>query len=142
MASWPPRAQPYPNIMNLAHETVVFILVGNFHLTAKDKLIAANRYHEKIVDQCVDKGMTFEERQAARQASFCARLYSLRGIEDPQPGGLSCLPFVAKRSPEDIKHFARTLPHWIEQLAERTWLDQSMGQLKRWRCVHLSSLKS
>merc|ERR1719264_1172409 len=36
----------------------------------QDKLLAAERYHEKLVPQCIDQGMTFEERTAAREAEI------------------------------------------------------------------------
>merc|ERR1719271_2187963 len=35
--------------------------------STQDELIAADKYHEKLVPQCVDQGMTWEEVQAARQ---------------------------------------------------------------------------
>merc|ERR1719478_1315765 len=31
----------------------------------QDELIAADKYYEKLVPQCIDQGMTFEERAAA-----------------------------------------------------------------------------
>jgi len=36
----------------------------------EDELLAADRYYEKLSPQCVDQGMTFEERTAARQAEI------------------------------------------------------------------------
>jgi len=33
----------------------------------QDQLLAAERYYEKLVPQCIDQGMTFEERTAARE---------------------------------------------------------------------------
>jgi hypothetical protein len=36
----------------------------------QDELIAANKYHDRLVPQCNDPGMTFEEAQAARQAEI------------------------------------------------------------------------
>jgi len=38
----------------------------------EDKFLAAERYQQEIEGQCVDKGMTFEERQAARQAEIAS----------------------------------------------------------------------
>jgi hypothetical protein len=38
--------------------------------STQDQLLAADRYHAKLVPQCVDKGMTFEEHQAAREAEI------------------------------------------------------------------------
>merc|ERR1719362_589359 len=32
----------------------------------QDKLLAADRYYERLVPQCIDQGMTFEERTKAR----------------------------------------------------------------------------
>jgi hypothetical protein len=36
----------------------------------QDELLAADRYYDKLVPQCVDQGMTWEERVAARQAEI------------------------------------------------------------------------
>jgi len=36
----------------------------------QDELLAADRYYEKLVPQCVDQGMTWEERVAAREAEI------------------------------------------------------------------------
>lgn len=36
--------------------------------TSQDQLLAANRYWEELEPQCIDKGVTFEERTQARQA--------------------------------------------------------------------------
>jgi len=33
----------------------------------QDELLAADRYHERLVPQCIDKGMTWEERTKARE---------------------------------------------------------------------------
>jgi len=33
----------------------------------QDELLAAHRYYERLVPQCIDKGMTYEERTQARQ---------------------------------------------------------------------------
>lgn len=35
--------------------------------STQDQLLAANRYYERLVPQCIDQGMTFKERTAARQ---------------------------------------------------------------------------
>merc|ERR1712146_482439 len=35
--------------------------------STEDELIAADKYHEKLVPQCFDQGMTWEEVQKARQ---------------------------------------------------------------------------
>merc|ERR1719188_930624 len=36
----------------------------------QDELLAADRYYEKLVPQCIDQGQTFEEKQASRQAEI------------------------------------------------------------------------
>merc|ERR1719327_2034861 len=36
------------------------------------ELLAADRYYEKLVPQCVDKGQTFEERTKAREAEIAS----------------------------------------------------------------------
>jgi len=36
----------------------------------QDELIAADRYYDKLVPQCIDKGQTFEEKQASRAAEI------------------------------------------------------------------------
>eukprot|EP00747_Dinoflagellata_sp_TGD_P152827 gnl/TRDRNA2_/TRDRNA2_177345_c13_seq4.p1 gnl/TRDRNA2_/TRDRNA2_177345_c13~~gnl/TRDRNA2_/TRDRNA2_177345_c13_seq4.p1 ORF type:complete len:281 (+),score=108.80 gnl/TRDRNA2_/TRDRNA2_177345_c13_seq4:83-844(+) len=38
----------------------------------QDELLAAERYYDKLVPQCVDKGMTFEERTAAREEEIAS----------------------------------------------------------------------
>merc|ERR1719214_371005 len=38
----------------------------------QDELLAADRYFEKLKPQCLDPGMTFEEKQAARQAEIAS----------------------------------------------------------------------
>jgi len=38
----------------------------------QDQLLAANRYYDKLVPQCIDKGMTWEERTAARKAEIAS----------------------------------------------------------------------
>merc|ERR1711957_467634 len=35
--------------------------------STQDELIAADKFHEKLVPQCIDQGMTWEQVQAARQ---------------------------------------------------------------------------
>lgn len=37
---------------------------------SQDKLLAAERYYEQLEPQCMDKGMTFKDRAAARQAEI------------------------------------------------------------------------
>merc|ERR1719424_1788796 len=36
----------------------------------QDELIAADRYYDKLVPQCIDQGQTFEERTASREAEI------------------------------------------------------------------------
>merc|ERR1719389_856956 len=38
----------------------------------QDELLAAERYYDKLVPQCIDKGMTYEERVAAREAEIAS----------------------------------------------------------------------
>jgi hypothetical protein len=38
----------------------------------QDELIAADRYYEKLVPQCIDQGQTFEERTASREAEIAS----------------------------------------------------------------------
>merc|ERR1719506_3191257 len=38
----------------------------------QDELLAADRYYEKLVPQCIDQGQTFEERTAAREAEIAS----------------------------------------------------------------------
>jgi len=38
----------------------------------QDQLLAANRYYDKLVPQCIDQGMTWEERTAARKAEIAS----------------------------------------------------------------------
>lgn len=38
--------------------------------STQDELLAADRYYEKLVPQCIDKGMTYDEKTAARAAEI------------------------------------------------------------------------
>jgi hypothetical protein len=38
----------------------------------QDELLAAERYHANLVPQCIDKGMTFDERTAAREEEIAS----------------------------------------------------------------------
>jgi len=38
--------------------------------STQDQLLAADRYHDRLVPQCIDRGMTWDERVAARQAEI------------------------------------------------------------------------
>merc|ERR1719223_1178173 len=40
--------------------------------STQDELIAADKYHEKLVPQCVDQGMTWEQVQKARQEEIAS----------------------------------------------------------------------
>merc|ERR1711957_303409 len=44
----------------------------------QDELLAADRYYEKLVPQCIDKGMTFEERTAARESEVASLKEALK----------------------------------------------------------------
>merc|ERR1719379_1669049 len=45
---------------------------------AQDKLLAAERYYEKLEPQCFEKGMTFEERTKAREAEISSLKEALK----------------------------------------------------------------
>merc|ERR1719188_1502899 len=49
----------------------------------QDELLAADRYYEKLVPQCIDRGMTFEERTAARAAELASLKEALKILESP-----------------------------------------------------------
>merc|ERR1719433_2447178 len=38
--------------------------------STQDELLAADRYHDRLVPQCIDRGMTWDQRVAARQAEI------------------------------------------------------------------------
>merc|ERR1719491_1446867 len=44
----------------------------------QDELLAADRYYEKLVPQCIDQGMTFEEKTAAREAEIASLKQALK----------------------------------------------------------------
>merc|ERR1740130_2592545 len=44
----------------------------------QDQLLAADRYHAKLVPQCFDKGQTFEERAGSRQAEIASLKQALK----------------------------------------------------------------
>jgi len=44
----------------------------------QDELIAADRYYEKLVPQCIDQGMTFEERTKARESEIASLKEALK----------------------------------------------------------------
>eukprot|EP00928_Gymnodinium_smaydae_P054004 TRINITY_DN37857_c0_g1_i1.p1 TRINITY_DN37857_c0_g1~~TRINITY_DN37857_c0_g1_i1.p1 ORF type:complete len:723 (-),score=210.08 TRINITY_DN37857_c0_g1_i1:141-2309(-) len=44
----------------------------------QDSLLAAQRYYEKLAPQCVDQGMSFDERAAARQAEIASLKEALK----------------------------------------------------------------
>jgi len=44
----------------------------------QDELIAADRYYEKLVPQCIDQGQTFEERTAARESEISSLKQALK----------------------------------------------------------------
>ena len=49
--------------------------------STQDELIAADKYHEKLVPQCVDQGMTWEQVQAARQEEIVSLKQALETLE-------------------------------------------------------------
>jgi hypothetical protein len=44
----------------------------------QDELLAAHRYYEKLVPQCIDQGQTFEERTASREAEIASLKQALK----------------------------------------------------------------
>mmetsp|Transcript_10056 Transcript_10056/g.25165 ORF Transcript_10056/g.25165 Transcript_10056/m.25165 type:complete len:734 (-) Transcript_10056:75-2276(-) len=51
--------------------------------TTQDELLAAERYYKKLVPQCVDQGMTWDERVAARQAEIDSLKEALKLLNSP-----------------------------------------------------------
>merc|ERR1719359_926024 len=49
--------------------------------STQDQLLAANRYHDTLVPQCVDKGQTFNERASSRQEEIQSLKEALRILE-------------------------------------------------------------
>jgi len=49
--------------------------------STQDELIAADKYHEKLVPQCIDQGMTWEQVQAARQEEIVSLKQSLETLD-------------------------------------------------------------
>jgi len=49
----------------------------------QDELLAADRYYEKLVPQCVDQGQTWDERVAARQAEIDSLKEALKILGNP-----------------------------------------------------------
>jgi len=49
----------------------------------QDELLAADRYYEKLVPQCIDQGQTFEERTAARKAEIDSLKEALKLLGSP-----------------------------------------------------------
>merc|ERR1719276_365550 len=49
--------------------------------STQDELIAADKYHEKLVPQCIDQGMTWEQVQAARQEEIASLKQALETLE-------------------------------------------------------------
>jgi hypothetical protein len=49
----------------------------------QDELLAADRYHAKLVPQCMDPGQTFEERTAARESEIASLKEALKILGNP-----------------------------------------------------------
>jgi len=49
--------------------------------STQDELIAADKYHSKLVPQCIDQGMTWEQVQAARQEEIVSLKQALETLE-------------------------------------------------------------
>jgi len=45
--------------------------------------LAAARYYEKLVPQCIDQGMTWEERRAAQQSEIDSLKEALKILSNP-----------------------------------------------------------
>merc|ERR1719272_1987084 len=56
--------------------------------STQDELIAADKYHEKLVPQCIDQGMTWEQVQAARQEEITSLKQALETLESQGNAGL------------------------------------------------------
>jgi chromosome segregation ATPase len=50
--------------------------------STQDELLAADRYHEKLVPQCIDQGMSWEEVQKARQEEIASLKEALKTLEE------------------------------------------------------------
>jgi len=57
--------------------------------STQDELIAADKYHEKLVPQCIDQGMTWEQVQAARQEEIVSLKQALETLESQGDAGAS-----------------------------------------------------
>merc|ERR1719263_855031 len=44
----------------------------------QDELLAADRYYDKLVPQCIDQGQTFEERTASRESEIASLKQALK----------------------------------------------------------------
>merc|ERR1719189_1995342 len=51
--------------------------------STQDQLLAADRYHARLVPQCIDRGMTWEQRVAARQAEIASLKEALKILNSP-----------------------------------------------------------
>jgi hypothetical protein len=49
----------------------------------QDELIAAEAYYERLVPQCIDKGMTFDERTKARESEMASLKEALKILDSP-----------------------------------------------------------
>jgi len=49
--------------------------------STQDELIAADKFHDKLVPQCIDQGMTWEQVQAARQEEIVSLKQALETLE-------------------------------------------------------------
>jgi len=49
----------------------------------QDELLAADRYYEKLVPQCIDQGQTWDERVAAREAEISSLKEALKILGNP-----------------------------------------------------------
>jgi len=49
--------------------------------STQDELLAAERYYKKLVPQCIDQGMTWEERVKARESEIASLKEALQILE-------------------------------------------------------------
>merc|ERR1719171_316079 len=49
----------------------------------QDELLAAERYHARLVPQCIDQGVTFEERTKQREAEIASLREALKILSSP-----------------------------------------------------------
>jgi len=51
--------------------------------STQDELLAAERYYKKLVPQCIDQGMTWDERVKAREQEIASLKQALSILSSP-----------------------------------------------------------